>query len=108
MLLEAVAVQNATQATTMREWSAVAQSSLLLHLASMYSQDAVNRSEELWRVRKGDRELICMAKYVASGIDLRLIEGVDCRRTQLCRDGPTIEALAEKWRTALLDVGWVG
>jgi hypothetical protein len=49
-----------------------------------------------------------MAKYVASGIDLRLIEGVDCRRTQLCRDGPTIEALAEKWRTALLDVGWVG
>jgi len=42
-----------------------------------------------------------------TGIDLRLMEGEDFRRTQLLNDGPAVEAKAEKWRAKLLAAGWV-
>jgi hypothetical protein len=41
-----------------------------------------------------------------TGIDLRLIEGEDFRRTQLLKDGPSVEARAEEWRTKLREKGW--
>jgi hypothetical protein len=61
---------------------------------------------ELWRVRKGERELRCLAIYLPIGIDLRLFEGDDFRRTQLVRDSPELTALADKWRVALLEHDW--
>lgn len=33
--------------------------------------------QELWRIRKGDRELTCLAVYLPIGVDLRLMEGAD-------------------------------
>jgi hypothetical protein len=61
---------------------------------------------ELWRVVKDGRELRCIALYLPTGIDLRLIEGEDFRRTQLLKDGPSVEAKAEEWRMKLREKGW--
>jgi hypothetical protein len=61
---------------------------------------------ELWRVAKDGRELRCVAVYMTTGIDLRLMEGEDFRRTQLLRDGPAVEALAEQWQAKLRVAGW--
>jgi len=43
------------------------------------------------------------AAYLPNGIDLRLYDGVELRHTKLCKDGPDVYALAEQWRTALLE-----
>jgi hypothetical protein len=61
---------------------------------------------ELWRVSKGNRELGCVAQYLASGIDLRLLEGDGFRRTQLCRDAPAVQVLSDERRSALLARDW--
>lgn len=45
-----------------------------------------NKQTELWRVRKADRELTCVAVYTLVGLDLRLLEGGEMLRAQLCRD----------------------
>jgi hypothetical protein len=81
---------------------------------SSYSRSACEHSDsspaarevELWCVRKDSRELRCLAVYMPTGIDLRLIEGEDFRRTQPLKDGPSVEARAEEWRTKLLEKGW--
>ena len=55
-----------------------------------------------------ERELRCVVIYLPSGIDVRLFEGADFRRTQLLHDGPAVDQLCEHWRTALLERGWSG
>jgi hypothetical protein len=70
-------------------------------------QNAVAESVELWRVRKADRELRCDAHYIPTGIDVRLMEGTDFRRTQLVKDALETEALSHQWKTALIAVGWI-
>jgi hypothetical protein len=64
------------------------------------------REIELWRVVKDPRELRCVALYPPTGIDPRLMEGEDFRRTQLLRDGPAVQELAEEWRSKLRGSGW--
>jgi hypothetical protein len=61
---------------------------------------------ELWRVQKGERELRCVAIYLSTGIDIRVFEGEDFRRTQLVRDAPEVAAFSDKWRMALVEHGW--
>ena len=56
---------------------------------------------ELSRVRKGKRELRCITKYLPTGIDLRLLEGDDFRRTQLCRDAPAVDDLSSAWQKGI-------
>ena len=90
----------------MREWSVGAQHALLSHLAGRLAQRETGRYEELWRVQKGERTLRCLAHYLPTGIDLRLFEDDDFRRTQLCRDGRQLRGLADEWRTAQRDRGW--
>ena len=55
---------------------------------------------------KGERELRCIAVYLPTGIDVRLMEGADFRRTQLVRDAPEGEQLSQTWRAALVERGW--
>jgi hypothetical protein len=55
---------------------------------------------------KASRELRCIARYLPTGIDVRLMEGEDFRRTQLLKDGPSVEARAEEWRMKLREKGW--
>jgi hypothetical protein len=64
------------------------------------------REIELWRVVKDSRELQCIALYLPGGIDLRLMEGEEFRRTQLLRDGPAVQELAEEWKVKLIERGW--
>jgi hypothetical protein len=75
-------------------------------LHDVTTQKPVAREVEMWRVRKGDRELRAVAVYLPTGIDLRLLERDDFRRTELCRDGPTLHARAAEWRAKLQDSGW--
>ena len=91
----------------MREWGPAAQLGLLGWLNDVFHEQPNRTNEiELWRVRKGERELRCVAVYLPSGIDLRLFEGEDFRRTQLVRDSPAVTAVSDKWRAALLERGW--
>jgi hypothetical protein len=55
---------------------------------------------------KGERELACLAVYLAIGIDLRLMDGGDFRRTQIQKDAPAIGAQADGWLRALRERGW--
>ena len=64
----------------MTAWSVGAQRALLAQLADV-KPSAVAAVTGLWRVSKGNRELRCVAQYLASGIDLRLMEGDGFRRT---------------------------
>ena len=54
----------------------------------------------------GIRILTCIAVYLGHGVDLRLLDGGDIRRTQLVRDGPQAEAMAEDWHGKALSLGW--
>jgi hypothetical protein len=55
---------------------------------------------------QGERELRCLAVYLPIGIDVRLFEGADFRRTQLVRDAPATDAMSKQWRVALVERGW--
>ena len=106
-LASAVDKESPTKGAAMREWSPDAQMAMLKWLGDV-TQEHPNPTNqvELWRVRKGERELRCLAVYLSSGIDLRLFEGADFRRTQLVHDSPEVTALSDKWRTALVECGW--
>jgi hypothetical protein len=47
-----------------------------------------------------------VAVYLPIGVDLRLLEGDDFRRTKLCKDAPEAHELADMWRDALHRSGW--
>ena len=55
---------------------------------------------------KGSRQLRCVAVYLEIGIDLRLMDAEDFHRTELLKDGPTVQGRAEEWRGKLLHAGW--
>jgi hypothetical protein len=50
--------------------------------------------------------VVCVAVYVATGIDLRLLEGGEMLRTELFRDAPSLRAGAGRWQEALRSSGW--
>lgn len=107
-LIEAVERDHPSKAAALREWSVAGQHGLLLHLASMHNQREIGEPFALWQVWKGARGLRCVAVYLPTGVDVRLFEGRDFRRTRLCKDAPEAYALSDKWRAALVEVGWVG
>jgi len=78
---------------------------LVEHVAASYP----SKASELWRLTRGDRQLICVAKYLPypQGVDPRLLEADGSfRRTQLCKDGQAADELAAGWRLALVRTGW--
>jgi hypothetical protein len=77
--MEAAAAVSESGAALLRQSSPAAQVALLGHLAMMEAQRPLDPSEELWRVRKGSRELVCVAVYMPHGVDLRLLEEGDNR-----------------------------
>ena len=106
-LTEAVAVDHPVQAAKMREWTPAAQNALIAHLAASLADPPKHAAvSELWQLSKGARVLRCVAQYLPSGIDLRLLEGEGFRRTQLCRDAPEVEALSSRWRSSLRERDW--
>jgi hypothetical protein len=106
-LVQAVERDHPSKAAQMRELSVAAKNALLDHLASVVEQRAHADTVELWRVRKGERELRCVIHYLPTGIDVRLLEGDNFRRTQLCKIAPEVEKLSGEWLKALMDFGWI-
>ena len=106
VLVEAIARDYPTEAAKMREWDGLAQRAALSVFCNVVYSSPAARELELWRVAKGSRELRCLAVYIPTGIDLRLTEGEDFRRTQLLRDGPAVETFAEEWKAKLRAAGW--
>lgn len=90
----------------MRDWSPAAQQATLRWLATVTKEVGSAPESELWTVSKGERALHCVARYLPTGIDLRLIEGGDFRRTELHREADAATAVATKWKAALLERGW--
>jgi hypothetical protein len=95
------------KADQMREYSPAAKIGLLGWLSDTFRENPdPERAVLLWSMKKGERDLTCVPAYVPNGIDLRFYDGVEVRRTQLCKDGPEVQALAEQRRAALLECGW--
>ena len=105
-LVQAVAIEHPSKAARMREWSTAAQHALLGHLAMTVDQRHHADQSKRWRVRKDGRELRCLVVYLPTGIDIRLMEGADFRRTALCRDPSAVETRSGEWRGKLLQTGW--
>jgi hypothetical protein len=99
--------ESPTKGATMREWTVDAQIAMLKWLSDVtHEQRDPNNEIEVWRVRKGERELRCVALYLPSGIDVRLFEGDDFRRTQLVRDAIESRSLSDVWKQKLEERGW--
>lgn len=105
-VVDAIADDQPSRAAAMREWTPAAQDAFLRWLHDVTDEQPPAREYELWSVQKAGRTLRCVAVYVPIGIDLRLMEGADFRRTPLARDAPESEALSDTWRQALIVQGW--
>lgn len=105
-LVTAIASEHPRRAAAMREWTTATQDAFLKWLRDVTDEQPAAREYELWSVQKAGRRLRCVAVYVPIGIDVRLMEGADFRRTQLTKDAPESEALSDTWRQALLVQGW--
>lgn len=105
-LMEAAAGVSESGAALLRRASPAAQSALLSHLMAMEAQRPLDRNEELWRVRKGSRQLVCVAVHMSHGVDLRLLEDGDIRRTRLHRQPETVADASAEWRAKLQATGW--
>ncbi len=105
-LIEATAEVSQKHASLMRRYNAETRRAILGHLSKAESLRPGPTQVELWRLRKGDRELVCVTAYIPTGVDLRVCEAGDMRRTQLLKDGPAAEALAGEWPAKALAAGW--
>lgn len=105
-LVVAAAEMSERHASLMRDYNADTRVALLRHLAKAESLQPGREQVELWVMAKADRELRCVAVYLPNGVDVRVFESGDMRRTQLTKDGPQTEALAQAWRTKAETAGW--
>jgi hypothetical protein len=81
---------------------------MLAVLDTTVAAGPTKRETELWRMRKGEREVRCVAVHLAVGVDLRLLEGTDMLRTELVRNAHAAPARSEQWANALETTGWSG
>jgi len=80
---------------------------LLRHLdANLDTQAAIGVPARLWTASKNGRRLACDAFHLPTGIDLRLMEGEEFRRTHLSRTAAEARARSAHWRAGLVEVGW--
>jgi hypothetical protein len=90
----------------MREWSPPAQTGTLKWLETVTDEKPAVQEVEMWTVSKDTRTLRCVARYLPIGIDLRLMQGEDFRRTEVHRDADAATARAAEWRSALVEHWW--
>jgi hypothetical protein len=105
-LCQVVDVDHPDRARQMREWSPAAKQGTLKWLESATREKPAVTELELWRVQKDKRTLRCVARYLPIGIDLRLMESEDFRRTELLKDGDLAEIKAVERRKKLEERGW--
>ncbi len=105
-LATALQTDHPAKAQEIREWNAATRRAMLAVLDEGVRAGKSAKEVELWRMQKGERELCCMAAYLPTGIDLRLLEVGDMLRTELFQDGLRVQARSRAWRTALAKSGW--
>jgi len=89
-LVRAAAEVSLSQAVTLREYNDTTQMMLLGWINDVVNEKQnPKRKVELWRVRKDQRELRCVAVYLPSGILVRLME-----------------AVSDEWQRKLAGRGW--
>jgi hypothetical protein len=103
---EVVEREHPERARWMRQWSPKAHEGTLKWLETVTTEVPAVSELELWTLSKGTRTLRCIARYLPNGIDLRLLEGDDFRRTELHKDGDLAALQATGWRQALEERGW--
>jgi hypothetical protein len=86
------------KAREIREWNAATRRAMLAVLDEGVRAGKSAKEVELWRMQKGEREVRCVAVYLPSGVDLRLIEGGELQRTELFRDGVSVVAAGRRWQ----------
>ena len=95
-------------AALMPEYNATTVHALLRHLDANVDTDAAAGAPlKLWSATLRERTLVCEALHLPTGIDLRLMEGGDFRRTHLVRTAPEAAAKAADWRAQLEVHGWL-
>lgn len=105
-LASALEADYPAKAQEIREWNLATRRAMLALLDQALIEDHTARETELWRMRKGEREVRCVAVYTAVGVDLRLLEAEEMLRTELCKSAPTSRAKAARWHSLLTGVGW--
>ena len=105
-LLDALAVDHPTRAAALRESPHATQLAILTALGDATKPRVEARETALWRVSRPGRVLRCVAVRLPIGIDLRLMEGDDFRRTVWCRDAHDLGERADEWKAKLLGAGW--
>lgn len=107
LLAAAVARQSEMQAAHLREYLFHARMALPGHLATLEAQRPGPKQVTLWSAAKAQWRLECVALCLTHGIDVRLLEDGEVRRTQLVKDGPQAEQLAQQWQGAAAKLGWL-
>jgi hypothetical protein len=101
-----VQADHPAKAAESRDWNHPTTLAMLTWLVTATRNRPARRETELWRMRKSGRELRCVAVYLPTGIDLRLLEGADFQRTRLVPDKYMAERLSAEWASQLQGVGW--
>src|SRR3954467_9113093 len=73
-LADALAQDHPTKAAEIREWNATTRRAMIAVLDQTLKEKHADKQVELWRMRKGDREVVCVAVYTLVGVDPRLLE----------------------------------
>ena len=105
-LASAIEADHQAKAAEIREWNPATRRAMLAGLDQGLRERHATKVTELWRVRKGERELQCVAVYLINGIDLRLLEGGEIRRTELFEWAHVLQMRARGWRRELERSGW--
>jgi len=105
-LCDAVRDDHPMKAALMHEWSPTAHGVSGAVAGVLCRTGSAHLEIELWKVVKTGGEIRCVARYLPAGIDLRLMQGNDFRRTELHREAHTVTAKAAEWKAALRERGW--
>jgi len=105
-LVQAVALLSGSDAARLRQFTPEAQRALVRHLAKAEVERPGPSQVALWAAQKAQRRRGCFAVYLASGVDVRLMEEDQIIRTELAPDGPSALQVAGRWRVAAIRRGW--
>jgi hypothetical protein len=97
-LAVALDADHPAKAQEIREWNPATRRAMLAVLEMGVAAGPAKREIELWKVQRGEREVRCVAVYLPTGVDLRLIEDDEVLRTELFSDGASVVAVARRWR----------
>lgn len=98
-LAEAVEADYPVRAAEIRAWTPVATRAVLASLDRGLAARRTSRDVVLWSADGPAGAIRCIARYLPTGIDLRLSVNRQLLRTHLFADGASALGAARQWRT---------